>query len=87
MHEARQLTISKQRLRWLLRQDPCVSWLWLRINDWRVPTDPEKLLAFSDVLCAIQREFYPLETCDIASPVPLNYSNEAHAETQTGQQE
>jgi hypothetical protein len=44
--------LTKRRLRWLLGQDPLVSYFWLRVNvnDWRVPSDPERLFLMSGVL-------------------------------------
>ena len=59
MRDAKPLTIPRQRLRWLLRQDPFVSWFWLRINEWSIPREAEGLFLISDVLRKIERKFYP----------------------------
>ena len=59
MHDAKPLTITRRRLRWLLRQDPLVSYFWLRVNLWRIPRDADRLFLFSDVLRKIERKFYP----------------------------
>ena len=53
------LTISRRRLRWLLQQDPLVAYFWLRVHDWRVPRDADRLCLMSDVLRKIERKFYP----------------------------
>ena len=53
------LTISRRRLKWLKEQDAFVAWLWLRLNDWRVPRGPERLFAFSALLRRIEHKFYP----------------------------
>ena len=57
MRDAKLLT--KNRLKWLLRQDPAIAWFWLRLHDWRIPPDADRLFLFSGVLYKIEREFYP----------------------------
>jgi hypothetical protein len=56
MRDAKPLT--RNRLKWLLRQDAFVAWFWLRVNDWRVPRDPDRLFLLSGVLYKIEREFF-----------------------------
>jgi hypothetical protein len=51
--------LTVRRLHWLRRQDPLVAYLWLRLNDWRVPCDADRLFLMSDVLRKIERKFYP----------------------------
>jgi len=57
MRAANKLTI--RRLKWLLRQDPFVSWFWLRMHDWCIPRDADRLFLFGEVLRKIERKFYP----------------------------
>ena len=51
--------LTIRRLKWLKRQDALVAYFWLRLNDWRVPCDADRLFLMSDVLRKIERKFYP----------------------------